>query len=115
MKIWSEDSDQYKKILNDKEQYNLKSIERQERLSQKEVEIASIFVCMDDGETIEDGCRIMKERSYDIPVWGIDADSPLLRECEIKSYPRVLILDKERRVIFNGSLGFAKRKLNILL
>ena len=40
MKIWSEDSDQYKKILNDKEQYNLKSIERQERLSQKEVEIA---------------------------------------------------------------------------
>lgn len=40
MKIWSEDSDEYKKILNDKEQYNLKSIERQERLSQKEVEIA---------------------------------------------------------------------------
>ena len=40
LKIWSEDSDQYKKILNDKEQYNLKAVERQERLSQKEVEIA---------------------------------------------------------------------------
>ena len=40
MKIWSEDSDQYKKILNDKEQYNLKAVERQERLSQKEVDIA---------------------------------------------------------------------------
>ena len=88
---------------------------RNEYKSKKEVEIASIFVCMDDGETIEDGCRIMKERSYDIPVWVIDAYIPLLRECEIKSYPRVLILDKERRVIFNGSLGFAKRKLNILL
>lgn len=40
LKIWSEDSDQYKKILNDKEQYNLKAVERQERLSQKEVDIA---------------------------------------------------------------------------
>lgn len=79
--------------------------------SKSEVEVASIFVCMGDGETVEDGCRIMKEIGCDIPVWGIDNNSPLLRECKIETYPRVLILDKERRVIFNGSLDFAKRKL----
>lgn len=76
-----------------------------------EVEVASIFVYMGDRETIEDGCRIMRELGCNIPVWGIKKDSPLLRECEIETYPRVIILDKERNVIFNGSLNFAKRKL----
>ena len=30
------------------------------------------------------------------------------------AYPRLLILDKDRTVIFNGSLEFAKRKLKDL-
>lgn len=88
---------------------------RNEYKSKKKVEVASIFVYLVNGETIDDGCRIMKELGCDIPVWGIEADNPLLRQCEITSYPRVLILDKKRRVVFNGSLDFAKRKLNILL
>lgn len=40
LKIWDEESDEYKKILNDREQYNLKSVERQERMDQRKVEMA---------------------------------------------------------------------------
>lgn len=79
--------------------------------SRPEVEVVSIFVTLIDGETIDDGCRIVKDRGCNVPVWSIGADSPMLRECKINAYPRVLILDKERRVIFNGSLDFAERKI----
>ena len=74
-------------------------------------EVVSLFACLLKGETISDGYRIVNERGCDIPVYAIDKDSPILTRCEISKYPRVLILDKERVVIFNGSLDFAKRKL----
>lgn len=37
--IYNEESDEYKKILNDRESYFLKSVERQERMNQREVEM----------------------------------------------------------------------------
>ncbi|MBR0263489.1 MAG: phage tail tape measure protein [Prevotella sp.] len=37
--IYNEESDEYKKILNDRETYFLKSVERQERMNQREVEL----------------------------------------------------------------------------
>lgn len=37
--IYNEESDEYKKILNDRETYFLKSVERQERMNQREVEM----------------------------------------------------------------------------
>ena len=75
------------------------------------VEVISLFAILMKDETIKDGYRIMKDLGCDVPVYGIDKDSPILKECDIRSYPRVLILDKERNVIFNGSLEFAKRTL----
>ena len=75
------------------------------------IEVVSLFACLLKGETISDGYRIVNERGCDIPVYAIDKDSPILTRCEISKYPRVLILNKERVVIFNGSLDFAKRKL----
>ena len=39
MAIYDEESDEYKKILNDRETYFLKSVERQERMNQREVEL----------------------------------------------------------------------------
>ena len=75
------------------------------------IEVVSLFACLLKGETINDGYRIVNERGCDIPVYAIDKDSPILTRCEIEKYPRVLILNKERLVIFNGSLDFAKRKL----
>jgi len=76
------------------------------------VEVVSLFVTLIDGETAVDGQRIMKELGCDIPVYTIDAKSPILKKCDIRQYPRVLILDKDKNVIFNGSLEFARRKLS---
>ena len=75
------------------------------------IEVVSLFACLLKGETISDGYRIVNERGCDIPVYAIDKDCPILTRCEISKYPRVLILNKERVVIFNGSLDFARRKL----
>ena len=79
------------------------------------VEVASLFVTLIDGETATDGQRIMKKLGCDIPVYTINAESPILKKCDIQQYPRVLILDKDKNVIFNGSLEFARRKLSSLL
>jgi len=78
------------------------------------IEVVSLFACLLKGETVSDGYRIVNERGCDIPVYTIDENSLILKRCEIDKYPRVLILDKNRTVIFNGSLEFAKRKLKKL-
>ena len=77
------------------------------------VEVASLFVCYKD-ETIDKAIDIVKKRGCDMPVFAVDNSSVILAECGISTYPHVLILDKGRNVIFNGSLPFAKRKLKSL-
>ncbi len=77
------------------------------------VEVASLFVCYKD-ETIDKAFDIVKKRGCDMPVFAVDNSSVILAECGISTYPHVLILDKGRNVIFNGSLPFAKRKLKSL-
>lgn len=77
------------------------------------VQVASLFVCYKD-ETIETALNIVKKRGCDLPVYAVDKSSVILAECGITAYPRVLILDKNRNVVFNGSLAFAKRKLKSL-
>ena len=77
------------------------------------VQVASLFVCYKD-ETIETALNIVKKRGCNLPVYAVDKLSVILAECGITAYPRVLILDKNRNVIFNGSLAFAKRKLKTL-
>ena len=84
---------------------------RNEYKDSKKVEVISLFAALIEGETINDSYRIMKDSGYHVPVYSIGKDSPILKECDIDSYPRILILDKDRKVIFNGSLEFAKRKL----
>ena len=61
MAIYDEESDEYKKILNDRETYFLKSVERQERMNQREVELVHQSVVAelqskqwnDEGEYLE--------------------------------------------------------------
>ena len=79
------------------------------------IEISTLMVFIRQGETVSDGYRIMEARGCNMPVYGIDQKSQLLKDCRIERYPRVLILDKNRNVIFNGSLRFAERKLKKLM
>ena len=88
---------------------------RKEYKDNKHVEVASLFAMLIEGETVADGYRIMQDQGLDIPVYAIGEDSPILKNCEIQTYPRILILDKGRTVIFNGSMEFAKRKLKEIL
>lgn len=79
------------------------------------IEVVSLFACYRKGETFNDGYEIMKERNCNFPLFAVEEkNNPILTRCEISRYPRVLILDKKRTVIFNGSLEFAKRKLKSL-
>ncbi len=78
------------------------------------VEVASLFVFTNEKETVHDGHRIMRQLGCDIPVYGVEYDSELLDRCGIERFPRVVILDKKRDLIFNGSLEFAERKLKEL-
>ena len=79
------------------------------------IEVVSLFACYRKGETFNDGYEIMKEKNCYFPLFAVEEkDSPILTRCEISRYPRVLILDKKRTVIFSGSLEFAKRKLKSL-
>ena len=79
------------------------------------IEVVSLFACYRKGETFNDGYEIMKERDCYFPLFAVEEkNDPILTRCEISRYPRVLILDKNRTVIFNGSLEFAKRKMKRL-
>ena len=82
-------------------------------MNPKRVQVASLFVCYKD-ETIKTALEIVNKRGCDMPVYAVDKSSVILSECGISTYPHVLILDKQRNVIFNGSLEFAKRKLKSL-
>lgn len=79
------------------------------------IEVVSLFACYRKGETFNDGYEIMKEKNCDFPLFAVEGkDNPILTRCKIDAFPQVLILDKKRTVIFNGSLEFAKRKLKSL-
>lgn len=79
------------------------------------VEISTLMVFVRQGETVSKGYSIMEECGCNMPVYGIDRKSQLLKDCMIEKFPRVLILDKQRNVIFNGSRQFAERKLKKLI
>lgn len=79
------------------------------------VEISTMMVFVRQRETVEQGYGILEKRGCNMPVYGIDRKSQLLKDCRIEGFPRVIILDKNRNVIFNGSLQFAERKLKELI
>lgn len=79
------------------------------------IEVVSLFACYRKGETFCDGYEIMKEKNCHFPLFAVEGkDDSILTRCKIDAFPQVLILDKNRTVIFNGSLEFAKRKLKNL-
>lgn len=76
--------------------------------------IASVLVKY-FGEKRDTGDSILRPLAYDFPVWSVDKDDKLLEKGWVKKYPTVLILDKNKTVVFNGRIEEAQKKIRQLL
>ena len=90
------------------ELYN--ELEKNERVT-----IASVFTSTRKGEDINTGKALLQEEGWTFPVYCIESDSPIFRICNFNAFPKVLILDSQRNVVFAGSIEFAKDKIKNLL
>lgn len=79
------------------------------------VTIASIFTCTKEGEDVNTGISLLQEEGWTFPVYCIEGDSPIFKICNFNAFPKVLILDCQRNVIFAGSIEFAKDKIKDIL
>ena len=78
----------------------------------KDIIISSIFV-VSKGESYKDAINLLHK--YTFSVMGCtDWHSPLISTLGINGVPTVIILDKEKNVVFKGSLESAKKRLKKL-
>ena len=67
-------------------------------------------------ETFSTGIEILKKKGYSLPALSVSMDEPNLKELGVRTYPKVLIFDKESRLVFRGNIDTAakylERKLN---
>jgi len=67
-------------------------------------------------ETPATGTKILQERGYTFPSLSLDIKTPMLKELGVNSYPTVLIFNnKDRTLIFRGSIEYAEKLLNKIL
>ncbi len=66
-------------------------------------------------ESNEKGVSIIYFLNYDLPVWSIAKDNDILKNSHVVRYPTVLILNKDRRIIFNGGIEDAEKRMEKLL
>lgn len=88
---------------------------RDEYKDNDKVEVVTLYACLHSDDSISNAYSIMKDLGCNLPVYCVEKDSPILSDCIIQGYSSVLILNRDRVVIFNGSLDFAKRKLKKLI
>lgn len=62
-------------------------------------------------ETFSAGIEILNKEGYNLPTLSISIDDPKLKELGVKAYPKVLIFDKESRLIFRGNIDTAAKYL----
>jgi thiol-disulfide isomerase/thioredoxin len=62
-------------------------------------------------ETFSSGVEILNKKGYNLPTLSIFIDDPKLKELGIKTYPGVLIFDKESRLVFRGNIDTAAKYL----
>lgn len=83
-----------------------------------EVEIITIHSRMENNkwnnksETISTGQEILEREGYTMPSYSIDIDNPILKELDINGYPKVLIYNNNRKLVFRGNIEFAKKFLD---
>ena len=48
---------------------------------------------------------MLQQKNYTFPVYNIPATSSILKELDIKSFPRFILLDTQGRVVMNGGFN----------
>lgn len=82
--------------------------------SRNDVLVAGIFVRFRDNEELEMGKEIMRKEGYTFPVYAVNRNSSLMLHADIRVFPTVLILDRNKTVLFKGNLDEAVEKMNTL-
>lgn len=59
-------------------------------------------------ESYETGDSILKSRGYNFPALFLCEDSPILKELEITVYPTVVVINKDRELVFRGNIEKVK-------
>lgn len=67
------------------------------------------------GEDNLTGNKILSEKGYDFPVLSINIQDSSLKDLGVDCMPIVLIINSERKLVFRGSLKFAKLYLREVL
>lgn len=83
--------------------------------SNEEVMITSVFITSDN-ESYLDGLNILCKHGYNFPIIGCtDWNSSLVSTLGINGVPTVIILNKNKDVIYRGNIEFARKKLKCLI
>lgn len=80
-----------------------------------EVIVASVFVPYSKNEQENKGISIIDSLGYTFPTWSITKQDTLLKALEIDGFPTVILLDKDKNVIYKGSLESSMKKLESLI
>ena len=83
-----------------------------ERYNNEQVQVYSIF-CRDERreETTVMGTEMLHKRGYTFPSLSIDGKDPILTELGVTGFPTVLIFDKDRTMVFRGSILLSEKFL----
>lgn len=80
-----------------------------------EIIVASVFVPYLKNEQEDKGKSIIDSLGYTFPVWSTPSKDSLLKTLDIDDYPTVILLDKDRNVVYKGSLESSIKKMKNLV
>ena len=86
-----------------------------ENVKQDKSIVTSVFVPLFKDEKQTHGDSIINKLGYTFPVWSINRQDTLLKVLNIKRYPTVILLDKDKNVIFRGNFEKATKKMEELI
>lgn len=79
-----------------------------------DVLVVGVFVRYGANEDLETGKEIIQGEGYTFPVYAVHRNSSLISHADINVFPTVLILDRNKTVLFKGSLDKAIEKMRAL-
>jgi len=83
-----------------------------ERYNNEHIQVYGIFARDEKREeTPANGTEMLRERGYTFSSLSIDREDPILKEMSVTAFPTVLIFDKEKTIVFRGSILQAEKFL----